>query len=223
MTYLRSTLLVAVALWSPLQATAQSPDIPNPTVDAATQQIDAQRLAIATKRQQFESGFAAEDSVCYQRFAVNRCLRDVDARRTTSMADLQRQDMLLNDQEHKRRGADQIRRIEEKQSAASQQQFAERRAKVFSDYESRTKSADQRLQPKKPESDVNIAATKAAADRLKASEEKAHIRRNRQAGAAQEVAKFSERQIEAQKRREVHERQQAANPAGTSKSLPVPP
>ncbi len=217
MIYLCFKLLVAVVCWGPLLATGQPVDTLNRSPDAETRRVDAQRLAINNKRQQMESEFAAEDVVCYQRFAVNKCLRDVNARRMASTADLRRQDVLLNDQERKRRGADQMRRIEEKQAAA------ERGAKVFSQYQSRMQAAEQRRQQKKPGADVSRNAARAAVDRLSASEAKAQLRRDKQATAPQETAEFNERQVAAEKRRAAHAKQQAAKPPSTSKSLPVPP
>jgi colicin import membrane protein len=223
MNYPSARLLVVLACCGPLLATGQSTDPINTLPDPETQRVDAQRLTINIKRQQLESGFAAEDAVCYQRFAVNKCLRDVNARRMASMADLRRQDVLLNDQERKRRGADQIRRIEEKQTAASQQDLAERRAKVFSEYQSRAQAVDQRLQEKKPEADVSRDAAKASADRLNASKAKAQVRRDKQSNAPQEAERFNVRQVEAEKRRADHAKQQAAKPPSTAKTLPVPP
>ncbi len=222
MTYLHFKLLVAVVCWGPLLATGQPVDALNRSPDAETQRIDAQRLAINNKRQQMESEFAAEDVVCYQRFAVNKCLRDVNARRMASTADLRRQDVLLNDQERKRRGADQIRRIEEKQAAANQQESAERDAK-FSQYQSRTQAVEQRLQQKKPGVDASRDAARTAVDRLSAAEAKAQLRRDKQANAPQQAAKFNGRQVDAEKRRADHAERQTAKPPSTSKSLPLPP
>lgn len=219
---LRTTLLLVFACWNPLQATAQSP-VASPAFDVESQQIDGQRLAIRDKRQQLEAGFAAEDAVCYRRFAVNNCLQDVDSRRMISIADLRRQDVLLNDQERKRRGADQLRQIEEKQTAIAQQQLFEQRAKVFSDYQSRAKAADLRLQPRLSDADVNAAATGATADRLKASAEKALIRQGRQAEAAQAAEKLKQRQTKAEDRAESRAQQKAAQPPSTVQSLPIPP
>ena len=184
---------------------------------------DMQRLAINAKRQQLQSGFAAEDAVCYTHFAVNKCLRDVDARRKASLADLRRQDVVLSDQERKRRGAEEMQRIETKQTGVSQQELAEKRGKIFSEYELRTQAFDQRQREKKSNADVERAAIQASANRLKTAEAKAEARRRKQADAPYEAAKSRARQLEAEKRRAEHAQQQAAKQPDRAKSLPVPP
>ena len=120
MVFFHYKLLPAVLCCMLLVTTVQAADTPEPSTFLEPQQVDAQRLVISTKRQQLQTGFEAENAACYQRFAVNNCLRDVKARQTTALADLQRQDMFLNDQERKRRGAEELSRIEAKQTAAGQ-------------------------------------------------------------------------------------------------------
>ena len=73
-----------------------------------------QRAWIAGKRASYDVQFKAQEVACYQRFAVNDCL--IDSRRTQRevMADLRRQEILINDTERKRRGAQQLLRGDEK-------------------------------------------------------------------------------------------------------------
>ena len=73
-----------------------------------------QRTWIAGKRVAYDVQFKAQEVACYQRFAVNDCL--IDSRRTQRevMADLRRQEILINDTERKRRGAQQLLRGDEK-------------------------------------------------------------------------------------------------------------
>ena len=218
-----SKLVLAFGCLAMFLATAQTADGQDLSIFIEPQQVDAQRLVINAKRQQLQSGFKAEDDACYQRFAVNNCLRDVNARRMASLADLQRQDVFLNDQERKRRGAEEISRIEAKQTAANQQELAERRAKVFAEYEMRTQVIDQRQRLKTSEADAAAIALQATSNRLKAAKAKADARQQQQAGASQEAVKFQERQVQAEKRRAEHAQQQAAKPIGAAKGLPVPP
>ena len=207
----------------PLLAVGQSTDLPADAIVVKPLQVDAQRLAIDAKRQQLEAGFAAEDALCYERFAVNNCLQKVNVKRQVSMADLRRQDVLLNDQERKRHGAQEISRIEAKQSNASQQELTERRAKLVSEYQSRMQDVDQRQRLKSSQPEVQHTAEKARADRLRASEVKAQARHEKQANEAQQLSKFNERILQAEKRRTEHRQQQAVKPATGVKSLPVPP
>lgn len=214
---------MAALCCAPLGATGQVVDAPESPSGVEQQLGDMQRLAINAKRQQLQSGFAAEDAVCYTHFAVNKCLRDVDARRKASLADLRRQDVVLSDQERKRRGAEEMQRIETKQTGVSQQELAEKRGKIFSEYELRTQAFDQRQREKKSNADVERAAIQASANRLKTAEAKAEARRRKQADAPYEAAKSRARQLEAEKRRAEHAQQQAAKQPDRAKSLPVPP
>lgn len=73
-----------------------------------------QRAWIADTRATYNAQFRAQEIGCYQRFAVNDCL--IESRRTERevMADLRRQEILINDTQRKRRGAQQILRADEK-------------------------------------------------------------------------------------------------------------
>ncbi len=73
-----------------------------------------QRAWIADKRAINDTQFKAREIVCYQRFAVNDCL--IDSRRVQRevMADLRRQEILINDTQRKRRGALQVLGADEK-------------------------------------------------------------------------------------------------------------
>ncbi len=69
-----------------------------------------QRDWIAGTRAKHQAQFKAQEIACYQKFAVNNCL--IDSRKTERevMADLRRQEILINDTQRKRRGAEQILR-----------------------------------------------------------------------------------------------------------------
>ncbi len=73
-----------------------------------------QRAWISDRRATYDAQFKAQEVQCYQRFAVNDCL--IDSRRTQRevMADLRRQEVLINDAQRKRRGAQQLLRTDEK-------------------------------------------------------------------------------------------------------------
>lgn len=73
-----------------------------------------QRAWISDSRASYDTQFKAQEVACYQRFAVNDCL--IDSRRTQRevMADLRRQEILINDAQRKRRGAQQLLRADEK-------------------------------------------------------------------------------------------------------------
>ena len=56
------------------------------------------------------------------------------------MSDLRRQEISLDDDERKRRGAEQIRRVEEKQSATNHLHPINRRAQILFEYDLRASS-----------------------------------------------------------------------------------
>ncbi len=77
----------------------------------------AARERIARERSQVEAAFKAEEKACYQKFAVNDCLKAARAHRREVMADLKRQEISLNDAERRRKGAERQRAIEERAEA----------------------------------------------------------------------------------------------------------
>ena len=80
----------------------------------AAQSQDAQRARIAQLRETYQADLHVQEAACYQRFAVNDCL--LERRRTARelLADLRRQEIVLNDAQRKRRAAQQLLRADEK-------------------------------------------------------------------------------------------------------------
>lgn len=96
----RPLLWVAVATL--LAACAQPPAPPRPllpvAVDAlpADTDIPAERARVASARAEVEQRFAQQELQCWQRFAVNDCLRDARQQRRRDLAELRRKDLQLN-------------------------------------------------------------------------------------------------------------------------------
>ena len=90
--------------------------------DDATRNLELreadQRAWIARTRTAYDAQFKQQEIACYRRFAVNDCL--LDSRRTQRevLADLRRQEILLNDAQRKRRAAEQLLRTDEKLSSS---------------------------------------------------------------------------------------------------------
>jgi hypothetical protein len=182
----------------------------------------AQRARISAERTRLEAGFAAENAVCYEKFAVNNCLDKISARRRQAMAELRRQEILLNDEERKRRGEEQIRKTREKSSPEKLQEAAERRAKAVEDYQSRLKTGkSQQKEPASVSSSEN-AARSAYAQKLRDEQKKVQARAERQATNAENAKKFQARQKEAQERQAEHEADQLKRGKTPGKSLPLP-
>ena len=76
--------------------------------------VVTERARIKAEQTQVQLRFAREEAVCYQRFAVNDCLQEAKARQRGALNELRRQEVALTDAERKRKGEEQIRRLNEK-------------------------------------------------------------------------------------------------------------
>jgi len=63
-----------------------------------------------------EARFSDQERACYQRFAVNDCLKQVRLKRRLAFEDLRRQEVILNDLERRKKAVDQLELIQEKSS-----------------------------------------------------------------------------------------------------------
>jgi colicin import membrane protein len=186
-------------------------------------EVAAERSRIAAERSRAQAGFAVEDGACYRRFWVNDCLDEVKARRLGVLSDLRRQEVALNDQERKAQGAEQLQKIEEKSTLASQQAQAESRAEAINKAQSKNEREAQKaqsaLQPGREQA-VQAQANKiSAANRLVANQAKLTGRAQKQALDAEEVRKFQAKQLKAKERQDKN----AASQSGKTKSPALPP
>ena len=115
-------------------AFAQSPD------------IETARRLIQDERQLQESLFTKKESDCYLRFAVTDCLKQLRVERRLVMDKLRRQDVLLNDQERKQKGVEQIEGIREKSSPEHLESEAVKRADAIEARKEREKQAQQKAE-----------------------------------------------------------------------------
>jgi hypothetical protein len=192
------------------------------TAGEASPDVNVERARINAARATLEAGFLAEDAACYRKFAVNRCLDRVNTRRREAIADLRRQEILLNDEERRIRGAAQLRKLEEKLSAEKQRDVQVGPTKTQEDEASRL------IREKKKSDDQAAAgvreksAIEASAARLKENQRKAQARADNRAEAALAAEKLSARQKKAQERREQYERDRLKEIKPPAKSLPLP-
>lgn len=115
-----------------------------PAQEPAPSSIAAQRARIKQDRQRAEGRYAQEETACYQRFAVNDCLRAVRVRRRATLEDLQRQEISLNDAERKIRAGEQVDRTDEKASLKSSQEEVDKRATAHQEYREHMERAEQK-------------------------------------------------------------------------------
>ena len=184
--------------------------------------IGTQRAAISAERARLEKGFSLEDAACYKKFAANNCLGNVNVRRRQPMEDLRRQEILLNDEERKIKGAEQIRRTEEKTSPEKRQEAVDRSASAIEDYELRLEREKNKKHERATTQSNEKTARDANAEKLLRNQKKAVERDRKQATAVEQVRNYADRQNEAQKRRANHEAEKMKQAMPPTKSLPIP-
>ena len=127
------------------QVMAQPSVREGPSAPNAEQTLrDTERKRISAERARLEAGFKAEETACYRKFFVNRCLNDIHDRRRAPLADLRRQEILLDEVERKQQAAEQLLRTEEKSALEQQQKAADQQLKAEQDALRRTERAEQR-------------------------------------------------------------------------------
>jgi colicin import membrane protein len=191
---------------------------------AAQAQInsDAERLRISAERARLETAFTLEDSACYKRFLVNHCLDEVKVRRREALADLRRQEIVLNDEARKARAAEQIQKTENKSAPEKLQEEADKRAQTVKDFDERMAREKQKTADRDALQAGEKAKAEASAGRLKGNQDKEAGRTAKQAAAAEEQQKYNERQAQAKERQARNARDKASQAKAPAKPLPVP-
>ena len=194
------------------------------TASGATAQVmrDGERDRINTERARLDAGFTAEDIACYKKFLTNKCLAEVKVRRDAVMADFRRQEISLDQQERKEKGAEQIRKTEEKVSAEKQQEAADKRATALKDNVARLEREKKKFADRATMQSNEKSNTDAAANRLKDNQQKADNRNSKQAASAEEVRKFNERLEKAKERQARYELDLANQTKPPANPLPKP-
>lgn len=77
--------------------------------------LNAQRTRIQAARAAAMQRFADSEKVCWQRFAVNDCLREASDERRLQLDRLRQEDLALNDLERQLSSAKRLRALERKQ------------------------------------------------------------------------------------------------------------
>ena len=210
-------LLAACELVTHAQAPASA------TLGGSASAMDNERARISSERSRLETGFAAEERACYKKFLVNQCLDAIKPRRRETLADLKRQEVSLDAQDRKARGAEQIRKTEDKASPEKQQEAAARRADSLQDFQARMDREKQKNADRATTHANEKTSRDAAANRAKNSQEKAGGRAGKQAASAEEARKFTERQQKAKERQSRHDRDKLKGAKLPSAPLPLPP
>lgn len=177
--------------------------------------IEIERARLQESRSREAARYDKEDAACYRKFAVTACLAEVRVRRRETLADLRRQEISLNDAERKRKGADQLVRIEEKSSPQAMQEAADKRAEALEAHKERQERADQKAAER-------LDATSNQANVPKESQPAAEARARKAASVAEEQKKYNDKLREAQERKADRNKSLIENPPSTVKPLPDP-
>ena len=191
-------------------------------LDEDAKNARAEHSTLAIKQRRLDNDFSKEEIECYRKFAVNSCLDVVSLRRRKARALLKKEESFRNDVERKARGAQQIRKTEEKSLPENSQKNIEQQTKSTGEYRGlaeRQKEASSRL--------CTAAENEASAgDAFKkkhlANQEKIQARTKTTMDAFEKARKFKERQDVSLERRLRHEAEQTKQNKSLSKPLPLP-
>lgn len=156
---------------------------------AGHEQIRRDRAALATERHQ-------QDADCYQRFAVEDCLRAVRAKSRAVESRLRAQEVELNDAERRQKAADRLRSIEERKQSVPDMP---RPAKGSGGAVREAPSGGARKVPADPRS-VKMQRDQEAAQRAQQQRQRTQTQSSQQASRAaanaDQAAKARERHVE---------------------------
>jgi hypothetical protein len=171
---------------------------------------DYQRIEAARSRE--GASFDAQEAACYQRFAVNDCLKKVQTKRIFVMADLKSQETRLHDRARNQQGAEALARMEQKALERQQKQkeietqdgVVRTQEKLHDQHEKRAEHAAKAASNPAPFS-VPVPAGPTAVEQ------------------AQARANYERKLADAEKRRQDLIKRKAEKASAPAKPLPVPP
>lgn len=196
-------------------------------------QRDAQRARIAAARSGIAERLRAEEAACYQRFAVEDCLRAARGQARVEDNRLRQQEQELNAIERRERSAARLRAIEQRTEEKSQ--APDSRARVDGNVRTTPSAAPS---PVRNDAPTPRDLVQTQAERAEAARQRSQAQNDRQQAKAQELARkqtgeaersaaarkrYEEKQREAQSRRERQRANAAKNAATRAAPLPSPP
>lgn len=111
--------------------------------------LAAERSRLATEREQVLRTRSQQEAECQSRFAVTGCVEEARKRVQAPLAEIDRQERVLNDLERRQRSGAQLQRLERREAEA-REDAAERRARAASDQQSRESRAAAKAGGPKP-------------------------------------------------------------------------
>lgn len=105
------------------------------------QDAAAERERLKVERAAADAHYAEQQKACRAKFAVNDCIDKARRDYNRVVADLRRQENVLNDADRRRRAEERRRELDERHSPQAQQEAAERRAKAVEEQKDRERRA----------------------------------------------------------------------------------
>lgn len=200
-----------------------------------------QQTRIAGERAELLRAYEAQRAACYQKLVVNDCLAQARDAHNEQMNDLKRQEVALNDVQRKRKAADRLRAIDERNSPEAQLKQAERRGREIektrqreASFAERQKARDEKnaaapalSQPNARSPSEQVLGKPIAPQDQPRAQTEPKLPGAQRAGQAEKMAKS--RQAAEKRERQAAERranaqQKLANPSKPAAAgLPVPP
>ncbi len=201
----------------------------NAMTDARDASERAERERINQERKRVSAQHDAAKVECYQKFRVNDCLSQARNTHNGQQADLKRQEISLNDLQRKRRGAEQLRKVEEKTLPERQAQTAQQRGKALAANAKRQQRQTGRVAPlaktvttPKSARPAPQARSSNAADKQARQKSKVTERQERIAAAARAKAHSEERNKDAAAHTASVQARQKQNKKPPAATLPLP-
>ena len=191
-------------------------------VEAGQLERNSERTRITAERQKIESAYIAEQAICFRKFFANACLEKLLPPRSAALADLRRQEILINELERKISAADQLLKNEQRLLSQREKQ-TEQAIKVQQEADNLIERA------KLKEISQRNAAEQAAANKADrdakqdSSQSQAVELEAKRAQAAANVEALRKRQAQAAQRRAEREQRLREDGPPTGKSLPAYP
>lgn len=191
-------------------------------LDEDARNARAEHSTLAIEQLRLDTDFSKEEIECYKKFAVNSCLDTVSSRRRKALILLKNEESFRNDAERKARGAQQIRKTEEKSLPENSQKSIDQQTKSTGEYRGlaeRQKETSSRL---RTAAENEASAGDAFKKKHLANQEKIQARTEKTMDASEKAKKFKERQDDSLERRLRHEAEKTKQNKSPSKSLPLP-
>jgi colicin import membrane protein len=109
------------------------------------QDVAGERERLNAERSAAEARFLAAQRECRGKFAVNDCMDKVKRQHNAVIGDLRRQENVLNDMERRRRSAERLQSLDERNSPERQRAAEERRLRALQDQQERGERAGEKL------------------------------------------------------------------------------